>query len=171
MTPEERDQLIQRYYDGETIGNEAAQVEQLLESDPEARGVLESLRTLSDEIKTDLAHALAGEDFDSYWGAIEDRLEPAPEGPAAGPDLVVAPAEPLRHGRGGWLRWLFHPGLAAGLAAAIAIAVFLPMSPEEVPVSYAIEIEEIDSAGPMVMVHQESDDLPAIVWFVEADST
>ena len=43
MTSEERDQLIQRYYDGETIGNESAVAERLLDEDPSARALLESL--------------------------------------------------------------------------------------------------------------------------------
>jgi hypothetical protein len=35
-------------------------------------------------------------------------------------------------------------------------------------VDYSIEIEEIDSPGPLVMVQQESDDVPAIIWIQES---
>ena len=81
MSPEERDQLIQRYYDGETVGNEAAQARAILERDPEARELIKELQNLSDKIKVEIEDAVAEEDFSSYWASIQSRL---PHGPPTG---------------------------------------------------------------------------------------
>ena len=61
MPPSEQEQLIQRYYDGETIGRESELVEEMLRSDPRAQEILDKLVSLSDSIKIDLDPDL---DFD-----------------------------------------------------------------------------------------------------------
>ncbi len=176
MNPEERDQLIQRYYDGETIGSESALAQRLLEEDPDARMLLEGLRSLSDSIRIEIAEAVAEEDFSEYWTDIRTKLPKGPLTLETGEDtrsqareMVSQAARPLEaKARFSW-RWLFAP-MAAGAALLL---VFMtqppaPVAPTAVADNY-IEIEELESAGPMVMVQQESDDVPAIVWFTETD--
>ena len=178
MNTEERDQLIQRYYDGETIGSEAALAQRLLEEDPEARMLLEGLRSLSDSIRIDIAEAVAGEDFSEYWTDIRGKLPKGPLTLETGEDarsqakeMVAQAARPLEaKTRFSW-RWLMAP-LVAGAALALVFMVQTPATsvPSQVADNH-IDIEELDSAGPMVMVQQESDSVPAIVWFTETDAT
>jgi hypothetical protein len=182
MNTEERDQLIQRYYDGETIGSESALAQRLLDEDPDARMLLEGLRQLSDSIRIDIAEAVAEEDFSEYWTDIRTKL---PKGPltletgeqarARARGMVAQASRPLEaKPRFSW-RWVLAP-LALGAALAVAVVV-RPPATAPTPGAAAlvaanhIDIEELDSAGPMVMVQQESDAVPAIVWFTETDAT
>ena len=143
MNPDERDQLIQRYYDGETIGNEKAQAQALLESDPGARAALEQLQTLSDEIRIEISEAVADEDFSTYWSRIQSRL---PTGPptgeievlrdedldpgrveaAVGPEVVVRSPQAMGAPRRSWWPWVLGPALGAAAAAALVFAIGLP---------------------------------------------
>lgn len=168
MTPEERDHLIQRYYDGETLGAEAALAEKLLAEDPEAAAMLESLRDISDSIRVDISEALAREDFSHYWDDIAQRL---PSEPATLDDDVVAtPASaPITTRRRPWFRWVFGPALSAGAVAAIAIAMMPAITgPDLGPISYAVDIVEVESDGAMVIVTPATDSAPAIVSFQES---
>lgn len=188
MTNEARDQLIQRYYDGETVGNESAMAQQLLEADPDAQALLQSLRTISGAIRTEVAEAVAQEDFSSFWSDVSERL---PKGPltleteqdsarkaqAMADNLIAREPEPIRSGGGfGWLRNLLTgPGLAVVGAALCLVALFGPVwnsGDGALPVAgmdQTIEVESIDSPGAFVMVVQESNDVPAIVWVTETD--
>ena len=191
MTPEQRDRLIQRYYDGETIGNEARQAEAILESDPEARELLDHFRSMSDVIRTEIADAVADEDFTSYWSDIHERL---PKGPltletgderdralSAAGDVVVREVEMKAPRRSLW-RTLFGPGLAAAGALAVVAALATPglLGLEQTTsagpavatnVDHTADIEEIDSDGLMVMVTQESPDVPGITWITESEES
>jgi len=224
MSPEERDQLIQRYYDGETVGNEAAQAKAILESDPEARELIKELQCLSDNIKVEIQEAVAEEDFSSYWASIQSRL---PDGPPTGevetvpeedsmpvpaviaaegrPDLVVGSPSTLAPPPRNWLSWLLGPAIGAAVATVLVLAVTqedrgaAPAVPvaESQPIAnpddaaepvqvvtamramgaapqvladagaHSIDIESVESEGPLVMVLQESAEEPAIIWFVE----
>lgn len=191
MNTDERDQLIQRYYDGETIGNENAVVERLLEDDPQARDMLLSLRTISGAIRTDVAAAVAEEDFSNFWSDVSVRL---PKGPltletgqdsakraqqiADGKLLAREPEAMAAPSTWGWLRGLLGgPGLAVVGAALCIVALFAPVwsSSDEsaIPVAgmdQSIDVEEIDSPGTFVMVVQDSADVPAIVWVTETSA-
>lgn len=190
MTIEERDQLIQRYYDGETLGNEKAIVERMLEDDAEARALLESLRTISGALRTEVAAAVAEEDFSGFWTDVSARLPKGPLTLETGQDsareaqaladrqLVAREPEPIQGGGGfGWLRnLLFGPGLAVAGAALCVVALISPIwgggSDSALPLAgmdQTIEVESIDSPGDFVMVVQESNDVPAIVWVTETD--
>ena len=187
MTNEERDQLIQRYYDGETLGNENSMAEKLLEADPEAQALLQSLRTISGAIRTEVAEAVAQEDFSSFWTDVSERL---PKGPLtleteqdsarkaqriADENLLARQPEPIQASGGfAWLRGLMSgPGLAVAGAALCLVALFAPVwniGDSALPVAgqdQTIEVESIDSPGAFVMVVQESNDVPAIVWVTE----
>ncbi len=185
MTPSEREQLIQRYYDGETIGRESELVEEMLRTEPEAQEILEKLVMLSDNIKIDLGAAVAAEDFSEYWDNIQRRL---PEGPLSGEVATVADAASsavvMRKGRRmapprrPWLAWVLGPALGAAAAALIMALFVLPASRQQAPAPVAevvapdhtIEIDSIESDGPLVMVMQENSEQPAIIWFVETDA-
>ena len=179
LTPEERDQLIQRYFDGETLGAESSQAERLLKEDPEAAELLATLRTLSDSIKIDVAGALAEEDFSEYWTNIAEGI--AQEGVAVtrGPDSIVAEAAaPLAAPPSLFDRLFGWSGLAAAASAAALIAVGVmnvsdpTVSSDVTPlaaVDHTIIVEEIESPSSLVMVQQENSEEPAIIWIVESD--
>ncbi len=173
ITTQERDELIQRYYDGETIGREVELAEKLLQTDPEAQVLLKSLQDISNSISVDIAQALAGEDFSSYWSNIEARLDDAPATVEPDSDVVVArQAAPIPSVP--WFRRLFTPAFGAvALAALVAVAVIpnLGTSPSPTgpgPLSYSVEIEEVESAGPLVIVQEATDSAPSIVSFTES---
>lgn len=173
ITTRERDELIQRYYDGETIGREVELAEELLASDPEAQAMLKSLQDISNSISTDIAQALAGEDFSSYWASIEERLPATPPTVEPDGDVVMArPPGPIPVAP--WWQRLFTPAFGAvAVAALIALAVLpnlgtAPTPTEFGPLSYAVEIEEVDSSGPMVIVQEATDSAPSIVSFTES---
>lgn len=189
MTNDERAQLIQRYYDGETIGNEAALAERLIDEDPEARALLESLREISGAIRTEVSAAVAQEDFSSFWDDLSERLPKGPLTLETGQDaarkaqrlaeeenLLVRDPEPISGGSWSWLRNLLSgPGLAVAGAALCVVALIGPLwntGGEALPVAgmdQTIEVESIDSPGAFVMVVQESNEVPAIVWVTETD--
>lgn len=164
MTPDERFQIIQRYYDGETIGNEAAIAERLLQEDEEARGILDSLRLLSDTIKVDVARAVEQEDFSSYWDSIQQRLPE--EGPTLQPEGRKRAPEPARQ-RPRLLRWLLAPALASAAAAALVIALAVP-APPPAPASFAVDVEQIDGFGSPWDLAPATADTPMLVSFVES---
>jgi hypothetical protein len=169
VSPLERDRLVQRHFDGETVGREAAVAERLLESDADARALLDSLGVVADSVRFDIDDAVEAEDFSSYWSEIADRLPPGPMTLDPDGDTVVHRAsEVLVASRVGWLRRLLRPGLAAAaVTALLAVALLAPLRPPRAPVSFAVEIEQVDSAGPSVVVVEATSDAPAIVSFTE----
>ncbi len=191
MNTEDRDQLIQRYYDGETIGNENAMVERMLEQDAGARELLASLRTISGFIRTDVAAAVAEEDFSNFWSDVAVRLPKGPLTLETGQDAAKR-AQQIADGQllagepealagpspWAWLqRLLGGPGLAVAGAALCLVALFAPVWSDSdesaVPLAgfdQSIDVEEIDSPGTFVMVVQDSADVPAIVWVTETSA-
>ena len=176
---------LARNDDGETIGRESDLAEEMLRSDPRAQEILESLVCLSDSIKIDLDSVVAEEDFSGYWDNIQSRL---PEGPitgeiavagrAANEDVVVRRGRRMTSPSRPWLAWVMGPALGAAAAALVMALFVMPASREEAgPVAavetrtdHTIDIESIESEGPLVMVMQENSDEPAIIWFVETDA-
>jgi hypothetical protein len=62
--------------------------------------------------------------------------------------------------------------LAAAGVAAILVALWAPatwLGGEAQVANYSVDIEAIDSDGDLVMVTQENDDSPLIVWVNEVD--
>lgn len=179
MTPEERDQLIQRYFDGETLGEEAARAERLLDEDPAAAEQLAVLRTLSDSIKIDVAGALAEEDFSDYWANISERLSDESVSVSESVDAIVAEtAQPISGPPALFDRLFGWAGLAAAAGAAALIAVGIltrggplvdPGSAPIAAIDHTIVVEEIESPGALVMIQQEDTSEPAIIWIVESD--
>jgi len=181
----EQEQLIQRYYDGETIGQESELAEKMLREDPVAQEILEGLLRVSGSIQLDLDSAVAAEDFSGYWDTIQERL---PEGPLTGEvaslassaanDVVVGRKQRLDAPRRSWTSWLLGPSLGAA-AAVLIMSLFVLPGEQDQPASsvaeapsmdHTIDIESIESDGPLVMVMQENADEPAIIWFVETDT-
>jgi anti-sigma factor RsiW len=179
MTPEERDQLIQRYFDGETLGAEAARAERLLDEDPAAVEQLAVLRTLSDSIKIDVAGALADEDFSNYWANISEGISDDPAALIESSNTIVAePLQPIAGPPGLFDRLFGWAGLAAAAGAAALIAVGIltrggplvdPGGTQIAAIDHTIIVEEIESPGPLVMIQQEDASEPAIIWIVESD--
>ncbi len=179
MNTEERDQLIQRYYDGETIGSEAALAERLLADDPEAAALLDGLRQLSDSIRIDIVEAVAAEDFTDFWTDVRGKLPKGPLTLETGQDdrerareMVASSAEPLGARSRPWWQWMLAP--AAVMAAVLAFALIGGPESTVAPTALAdgsSVIEEVESEGQIAMVQPETDDLPPIVWFIEADAS
>jgi anti-sigma factor RsiW len=179
MTPEERDRLIQRYFDGETLGDEVAHAERLLDEDPAAAEQLATLRTLSNSIKIDVAGALAEEDFSEYWANISERLEDEAVAVTEATDSIIAESsKPLAGPPSVFERLFGWAGLAAaaGAAALIAVGILTRGGPLIDPapgllatVDHTIVVEEIESPGSLVMVQQGSSAEPAIIWIIESD--
>ena len=178
MTSEEKERLIQRYFDGETLGQERALAERLVEEDPAAAEVLARLRTLSDSIKIDLEAVLAEEDFSEYWNNIAGRLEESSDIPVVAPGVVAAPQQEMVAPRSFFDRLFGSMGLAAAGAAAALILVGVFTKAPESSSSSGMEIaavmpmstiDEVESPSQLVMVNQDSQDEPAIVWIVETD--
>lgn len=182
-THEERQKLIQRYWDGETLGNEARLAEELLENDPELAMEFESLKAISGAVRTDLAVAVSEEDFSSYWDDIEKKLPKGPltidaeEGTSEVKNHVIRTTAPLQESPFAWVRrWLVGPGLVfGGLAVAlIAFDFRQPAGPGATAstgfaqVDQTLEVESVESDGEMVMVVQDDPSVPAIVWFTES---
>jgi anti-sigma factor RsiW len=179
MTTEERDQMIQRYFDGETLGQESARVERLLEEDPAAADQLAVLRTLSNSIKIDLAEVLAEEDFSDYWANISERINHDPiELTEATDRIVVDTNRPLAAPPNLFERLFGWSGLAAaaGAAALIAVGLLTRGGPVVDPgigalaaIDHTIVVEEIESPSSLVMIQQEDSGEPAIIWIIETD--
>lgn len=177
MTSEEKERLIQRYFDGETLGQERALAERLVEEDPAAAEVLARLRTLSDSIKIDLEAVLAEEDFSQYWNNIAGRLGESSDVPVVEPGVVAAPEQEMVAPRSLFDRLFGSMGLAtAAAAAAIILVGVFTRAPEtsssglEVAAVMPMStIDEVESPSELVMVNQDSQDEPAIVWIVETD--
>lgn len=183
LTIEERDRLLQRYFDGETLGNEARLAEDLLRDDPEARILMAELQSISGAVRVELGQALGEEDFSAYWSNIEQRL---PKGPLTmEPDQkpgearerhrhVVQVGEPLEERPLAWLRrLLFGPAMAlSGVGLVVAAMVLAPPrtpAPAHLAVvDHTIEIENIESDGAMVMVVQDDSTQPAIIFFTDS---
>jgi anti-sigma factor RsiW len=180
-THEERQKLIQRYFDGETLGNEARLAEELIDADPALAAELESLKVISGAVRTELAAVVAQEDFTSYWDDIEKKLPKGPltlnaeEGTRQGKGAMVRTTAPATEPSMLWLRRiLVGPVLAAG-GLALAVLAFgigdRATSPGGGPglarVDQTLEVESVESEGEMVMVVQDDTSVPAIVWFTE----
>jgi hypothetical protein len=181
----DQEQLIQRYYDGETIGQESELAEKMLREDPVAQEILEGLLRVSGSIQLDLDSAVASEDFSGYWNTIQERL---PEGPLSGEvaslastsanDVVMGRKQRMNAPKRPWTAWLLGPSLGAAAAVLVMSLFVFPGDRNEQDVSVAelpamdhtIDIESIESDGPLVMVMQENADEPAIIWFVETDT-
>ena len=128
MKPTEREELIQRYYDGETVGRESELAERMLQEDPVAQEILEGLVRLSGSIQLELDSAVEAEDFSGYWQQIEERL---PDGPLseevatlavpAAADVVVGRPQRMGRPRRSWLPWLLGPSLGAAAAAMLMV--------------------------------------------------
>ena len=173
MTSEERAQLIQRYYDGETIGGEAALAEKLLDTDPEAQKLLQSMQSLSNSIRVDIDEAIAREDFSSYWDDIAARLPSSvPTLDDGSGDVVVARGGLQARTRPWWRRAWFGPAFAAAAVAAVVAVAVLPNvqnpSADFGPLSYAVEIEEVESDGPLVIIQEATAAAPSIISFNES---
>jgi anti-sigma factor RsiW len=179
MTPEERDQIIQRYFDGETLGEESARAERLLEEDPAAAEQLAVLRTLSNSIKIDIAEVLAEEDFSDYWANISERLNDEPIALSEATDRIVAEtSRPLAAPPNLFERLFGWSGLAAaaGAAALIAVGILTRGGPVVDPgigalatIDHTIVVEEIESPSSLVMIQQEDSSEPALIWIIETD--
>jgi len=173
ITRQDREELIQRYYDGETIGREVEAAEQLLESDPAARKLLQSLQQISKSISLDVTQALESEDFSSYWESIQERLPDSPPSLESAADVVVGRPAPVLAGTAApWFRRLFTPAFGGlALAALVAVAVIPNLGPAPTdlgPLSYAVDVVEVESEGPMVIVQEATETAPSIVSFTES---
>ena len=166
MTRREQRELVQRWFDGEALGAEERVASRLVADDPDSRDWLELMERLADGVRSDVEVAVQQEDFSGYWDSIADRL---PAGPLTlqSDDQVLrqAPAAIARRRRG--VRWLLRPAVA--FLAVLLAALWLRAAPPASPVSYVVEIIEVDSSSAAV-VREATLDTPSMVSFVESPS-
>jgi len=127
-------ELVHRYFDGELSAPEQGRVDALLRDEPEARRVLEYLRSIDRAARNELLSASAEEDFTDWWDHVEQQmtspsLEPQTDADpvlrAAGTLSVVdgglggAPIEQAPRPTRGWLVALAFATVALGTAAGV----------------------------------------------------
>ena len=120
MNPSDKDELIHRWLDGEVDAEEAAKVKSMLESDPELRAEVESLRALSKSLKAEVPADITPPSADFFNHHIRRQIEEAIE---SDPHAEVAPEAASK----GIFSWL---GLPWAVAAAAVVALLVLQSPQ-----------------------------------------
>jgi len=190
MTAPDREQTLQRYFDGELPPAEADALRARLESDPELSAKLAGLEHLRALLRAALAPEVVGADVDAseVFEVIEARiaaandavddaepLAPPPERPALrvveGEGSAPAPAAAPR---GRILYGILGGALAAAAAAFLVFAIPRGTHPEpsQPPVAEntpapGSEIEDVDfgySTGAIFQVEGQEGTQYAVVW-------
>lgn len=154
---------LQRYFDGELSSQEAAEVQQQLESSPQGTTELRQLTQIRSAMREAATEWASQVDSDALFGRIEQELAHAPSVPA------------LKVIRGGGAKRVYQ-GLGFGLAAAAAIllAVFTwpesdSIGPDSPPVAVTrgSEVLEVDfgtNTGTVFEVKGAVGQPLAVVW-------
>lgn len=117
-------ELFSGYIDGELTAEEQAQVEEILSSSPEARQLVDDLRSLSQSLQALPAYQLDHGLAESVLRRAEREMLSQP----ASPLPKFHQVEPLPMERPSWAARLLRPRNFAWSAIAIAVAVFLMMT-------------------------------------------
>lgn len=104
---------IQAWMDGELSASAAKAVEQLVAQDAEAKAIADELRWTKAALATGEVERKVPESREFYWSKIERAIRVAEPSGAIGL---------RRHAVAWWLRW----AAPAGIAAALALLIFLP---------------------------------------------
>lgn len=121
-----RDELVQRFLDGDLTPEEALGAREMLASDPEFRRDAESYRRLGDLLREAAGADVPGGDLEPLWQEVAGRLDERrvdEDGPGA---TTVWLAEFARHRKRYWIP-------AAGAIAAAAAALVVMLNAAEVP--------------------------------------
>jgi anti-sigma factor RsiW len=131
--PPDRLELVHRFFDGELSRAEQAEVEALLSSDEDARGVLRQLRSLDRSTRNELLAAGAKEDFTGWWDHVEQQMKAPSLEPPTGVEPVRRPttvsilpgqihaASPERRVLTGWLMTAAFTAIAVASAAGVLL--------------------------------------------------
>lgn len=122
----ERDELLQRFLDGDLAPEEASGAREMLASDPDLRKEAESYRRIGDLLREAAgAHDESGE-LESMWESVSGRLgeRRVDEGDPSASRVWVG--EFVRHRKRYWIP-------AAGAIAAAAAALVIMLQAPEVP--------------------------------------
>lgn len=114
-TPSDENHDLIRWLDGEMTADERRAFEATLQNDPELAAEAESMRQLSESLKTHLPAEMPVPHADFFNSQIQVRI--------AQMELDEArEREKAAESTAGWLSWLRMPWLAGAAAAAFAIA-------------------------------------------------
>ena len=117
-TPSDENHDLIRWLDGEMTADERRAFEATLQNDPELAAEAESMRQLSESLKTHLPAEMPVPHADFFNSQIQVRI--------AQMELDDArEREKAAESTAGWLSWLRMPWLAGAAAAAFAIAGFV----------------------------------------------
>ncbi len=170
----QRDELLQRFLDGDLSPQEAREARALMATDPEFSAGAERYRRLGDLMR-ELARSEAFEkDTDAIWARIEGGL-------ASGRNDDIAPSgharvwvsEVVAHRKRYWIPAL--GASVAGAVAAIVMAMYVPVDSVPITMPQAAELRSrvtdisLNSASTLVFeVETGSGGTAAILW-VTAD--
>jgi anti-sigma factor RsiW len=171
----DRDELLQRFLDGDLSPSEAEQARSLMASDPEFRLEAESYRRLGDLVR-ELSHGEACEqEANVIWDRINGRVKNPPSDDIAEPSpAFVWFSEFVAHRKRYWVPF---SGLgAAAAAAAIVLALHAPVSDVSLPVPDPSELGSrvtsisLNSASTLVLeVETGAGGTAAVLWVTGDD--
>lgn len=124
MNPPPDDQLLARWLDNELSPADRARFEAMLAADPALREEAESMKKLGDAIRKNVSFEREVPHADFFNSQIQEAItadQRAQERAKARPAAA-----------GSWLDWLRKPWAYAGVAAALAVALFLARGGDEV---------------------------------------
>jgi anti-sigma factor RsiW len=165
----QRDELLQRFLDGDLSVEQAHEVRELMRADPSVRAGAQTYRRLGEMVR-ELAHAeTLEEDMDRVWQRVRSGVEAERTDDISGPSPArVWFSEFFRHRKRVWIP---ASAATAAAAAALVLALHLPGRnvPVEVPVSQDLRSRVTDislnSASTMVFeVETESGGTATILW-------
>lgn len=117
MNPPDDDQLLARWLDNELSPAERTRFEAMLAADPALREEAESMKKLGDAIRANVTFEREVPHADFFNSQIQEAI--------AAEQLAQARKEIRSAGAATWLDWLRAPWALAGVAAALALGIFL----------------------------------------------
>ena len=129
-----RDELVQRFLDGDLTPEEASDAREMLASSPELRRDAETYRRLGDLLREAAGEQERGSDLESLWEQVAGRLDEKHVGEDDPGVSTVWLTEFVRHRKRYWVP-------AAGAIAAAAATLLVMLSAPEVP-EVAIDLDK-----------------------------
>lgn len=171
----DRDELLQRFLDGDLSPEEAEQARSLMSSDADFRRGADSYRRLG-HLMRDLAQSEAFEqDLDRMWERVSQGTGKARTDDVAEPSAsVVWLSEFFTHRKRYWIP--AAGAVAAAAAAALVVALHVPTEEVAMPVPAPTELRSrvtdlsLHSASTLVFeVETESGGTAAVLWVTAED--
>jgi len=111
---------LQAHADGELVPTRRAEVEQRIATDPEARAIVNELRSVRELVRAHEPLHVVPESREFYWSQIRRRMDQSES-------ATERPSSPAPTGAGGrWLRWLVPTFGMAALVVALTLTSSRP---------------------------------------------